>query len=382
MNPTEPRPGRSLDICLVSAAYRPYPSGVSEHVHHLAVALIRRGHRIHILTTNYKLPYEDELQTTRIGRALVLPANRSRFTLPFSPGLPLQVRRFLRAHRFNLVHCHGIFPPEIAYWSALATSLPVVVTFHTFGLLLPALVRGGFRVLFPGLRRRVRARIAVSEAGQSWAEQWFPGRYHVIPNGVDMQTFHPGAATLPGIAELRPYLLFVGRIEQRKGLATLLRALPDVAAALPDIALVVVGSGPLATQSHSLADRLGIERRVRFVGRVTGPDLPGYYAGCEAFVSPALGGEAMGIVLVEALAAGRPVVASDIPGYNEVIQPNRNGLLFPAGDSSALAGLLVRLLKDEPRRRDLGKQALARARDFAWPSVAARVEAVYREVLD
>jgi len=370
-----------LDVCLVSAAYRPYPSGVSEHVHHLAAELRKLGHRVHVLTTNYGSGQAPEPDVTRLGRALVLPANRSRFTFPFSIAMSGKVKRFLSGNRFDVIHCHGIFPPEIAYYAASHARCPVVVTFHTLGVNLPGFVRAGFRALFPRLQHRVKARIAVSKAGRRWAKEWFPDGFEVIPNGVDTDRFEPHARASVEINRLKRYVLFVGRLEKRKGLEVLLRALPPVMLEFPHIKCVVVGSGPLDAAARRLAAGLRIEHRVRFVGPVPARELPGYYAESEVFVSPALGGEAMGIVLVEALACGRPVVASDIDGYNEVIEHDRSGVLFPAGDSDALSAELLDLLGDRDRSHRLAQQARKRALDFSWSSVARRVESVYRRVI-
>ncbi|HDR00481.1 MAG TPA: glycosyltransferase family 1 protein, partial [candidate division WOR-3 bacterium] len=202
------------------------------------------------------------------------------------------------------------------------------------------------------------------------------------PNGVDLARFRPDAEVPPEAGRLRPYVLFVGRLEQRKGLEVLLRAMPAVCSRHPAVRLVVVGSGPLERQCHRLCAELGIADRVRFVGRVEGDRLPGWYAGAELYVSPALGGEAMGIVLIEAMAAGRPVIASRIPGYDEVIADRRDGILVEPGAGPALADAISGLLTDPARCRELTAAGLRTIERYAWPRVAGQVEQVYREVLD
>ncbi|OYD16301.1 hypothetical protein CH330_03215 [candidate division WOR-3 bacterium JGI_Cruoil_03_51_56] len=373
-----------LRICLVSAAFRPYLSGVSEHVHNLGVQFQKCGHRVHILTTHYPHTARkpDSIPVTRIGRALILPANHSRFTLPIGQNMPCSVKRFFGQHRFDLVHCHGLFPPEIAYWAARYATVPTVVTFHTLGVNLPAIVRKGFKIMFSGLQDRIAGRIAVSRAGRDWAKQWFPGEYHIIPNGVDLELFNPRAA-LPGVLEdNRPSVLFVGRIERRKGLSILLHAMPEIIASVPEVKLVVIGSGPLENKCQDIAISLGIRPRVYFAGRIPKDQLPGYYAGCTVFASPALGGEAMGIVLIEAMAAGKPVVASAIPGYDEVITSNQNGILVPPANPKALAKAIISLLTSDRLREKLSQQSRFSARKFAWPKIARQVESVYKEALN
>jgi phosphatidylinositol alpha-mannosyltransferase len=379
-----------MRVCLVSAAYRPFPSGVGEHVHHLGLALQARGHSVQILTLRYPPVKAEGRQASRgtgqpaspnvmrMGRVLVLPANRSHFTLSVGLGLAGQVRRFLAQGRFDIVHCHGIFPPDISYWAATASSAPVVVTFHTYRERIPKRLPKLFRTLWPGLGNRVQRRIAVSEACRRYSAAWFPGPYDVIPNGVDVTRFQPGA---PAPESMRggTAILFVGRLDERKGLEVLIRAMGQVGGQIADARLVVVGSGPLGERCRKLAAELGITDRVIFAGRVPDAELPGYYANCTVFCSPALGGEAMGIVLIEAMAAGKPVVASAIAGYNEVIRDGVDGCLFPAGDAEALAASLTGLLRSEPARDRLSAAALARVQDYAWPGVAARVESVYLE---
>jgi phosphatidylinositol alpha-mannosyltransferase len=374
---------RPLRICLVSAAYRPYPSGVSEHVHHLAEALRDLGQDVRILTTSYPRFGESasSLPVTRIGRAILIPGNGSYTTLPSGLGLPFQLPLFLRRHRIDLIHCHGAFPLDIAYWALVGTRVPAVVTFHTLARLPSEPLLRTFRGLFAGLNRRISARIAVSQAGGKYARRFFPGDYRVIPNGVDLDRFRQEAPVPAVMRGNRPTVLYVGRFDRRKGLPVLLQAMPRVITAVPSVRLVAVGGGVLEGECRRLVHDLGICDYVSFPGRATSEELPGYYAGCTVFCSPATGGEAMGIVLIEAMAAGRPVVASDIAGYNEVVTTELDGLLVPAGDPVVLSAALNRVLLSAELRAGLSLRARARATEFAWPGIARRVEQVYREIV-
>jgi len=295
--------------------------------------------------------------------------------------VPFQVPWFIRRHRFDIVHCHGVFPPDIAYWALVGTRVPAVVTFHTLGKLPSEPLLRTFRALSAGLNRRISARIAVSRAGADFARRLFPGEYHIIPNGVDLDRFCRDAPVPAEVRDGRPSVLFVGRFDKRKGLQVLLRAMPRVIAAVPSARLIAVGCGALEGECRRLAQCSGIGDRVSFAGRVTAAELPGYYAGCTVFCSPATGGEAMGIVLIEAMAAGRPVVASDIDGYNEVVTAELDGLLVPPEDPIALSTALKRVLLSAELRGALSSRARARAREFAWPGIARRIERVYRETI-
>jgi phosphatidylinositol alpha-mannosyltransferase len=151
-------------------------------------------------------------------------------------------------------------------------------------------------------------------------------------------------------------------------------------ALVPGTRLVVVGDGPQRDEAVRQAAELGLRNRVRFVGYVSDEDLPGYFAGADAFCSPALGGEALGIVLLEAMAAGAPIVASDIPGYDETVRRDQDGVLVPPGDAAALADALARVLTNRALAADLASSGRDRAASYAWPSVARQTLAYYAEL--
>lgn len=375
--------GRPLRICQVSAAYRPYPSGLSEHVYHLAIELQRLGHTVHVLTTRFagRDDADPGIPVTRLGRALLIPMNRSYATLPSGLGLPFQVPRFIRRHRFDIIHCHGVFPPDIAYWALVGTRVPAVVTFHTLGSLPSEPLLRVFRALSAGLNRRISARIGETRAGVEFARRLFPGGYHIIPAGVDLDRFRQDAPVPTLMRDGRPTVLYVGRFDKRKGLPVLLQAMPQVIAAVPSVRLIAVGSGSLEAECRRLAHDLRISAHVSFPGRVAADELPGYYAGCAVYCSPTTGGETLGIVLIEAMAAGRPIVASNIAGYNEVITAELDGLLVPPGNPAALSAALTRVLLSAELRAALSSRAGARAREFAWPSITKRIERVYQEAI-
>ena len=376
------RPSDPLRVLLVSAAYRPYLSGVSEHVHDLAAQLRARGHAVSLLTASYSLPSTeaDPDYVTRIGRALVIRHGPGHFTLPVGIRLAAQVKDYMRRNMFDVIHCHGIFPPEIAYWATLYARAPVVTSFH-WSFVGTGPLRALFRMVFPRLNRRLAARIAVSEACRDWVRLWFPGDYHIIHNGIDTDRFKPGAQPPASLADDRPSILYVGRLDRRKGLPMLLEAMPGVIGQVPDAKLVVVGPGPLESDCRSRCRELGIAEAVNFEGPVRSERLPGYYGNSTVYVSPSVGRESMGIVLVEAMACGRAVIASDIAAYNEVIQTGVNGLLVPEHNPTTLCETVTRVLTDPALRGRLEQAAMDRARDFAWPRIAERIEQVYREAL-
>jgi phosphatidyl-myo-inositol alpha-mannosyltransferase len=395
-------PVRPLRICLVSAAYRPYPSGVSEHVHHLALGLRDLGQDVSILTTSYErdkgskgvrekvekpesehsIPrsldpsISSGLSVTRFGRALLIPMNRSYATVPVGLRMSGQVKRFLTAGGFDIVHCHGLFWPEISYWAIRHSRSVNLVTFLTAGFKIHTTGAGLFRTVFARQLAKIHGRIAISRRARAAAEPYVPGEFRIVPCGIDLNRFKPRDRTPHPLT-----ILFLGRLDARKGIEVLLQALPAVLRSVPGTRLTVAGRGPMEPTARQLADRLGVAASVDFVGAVNQEKLPGLYAGCDVYCAPGLGGETLGIVLLEAMATGAPVVASRIPGYDETIRDGIDGVLVPPSEPEALSSALVGLLLDEPRRRQLAAAGLERAREYAWPKVALRTLDFYRELL-
>ncbi|MBN2466152.1 glycosyltransferase family 4 protein [candidate division WOR-3 bacterium] len=365
----------------MSAAYRPYPSGVSEHVHHLAAALRDLGEDISILTTSYRGFGEnlDSLPVTRFGRALLIPMNRSYATLPVGLRMSSQVKHFLAEGRFDIVHCHGLFWPEISYWAIRHSRSVNLITFLTAGFKIHTTGAGLFRTLFRNQLTKIHGRIAISRRARQAAEPYIPGEFRIIPCGIDLDRFRP--RTSDGHRSHAGRVLFVGRLDERKGLEVLLQAFPAVIKSVPGARLSVAGSGPMERQARRIAKEFGIGGAVEFLGPARPDDLAGIYAGCDVYCAPSLGGETLGIVLLEAMASGAPVVASRIPGYDETVRDGVDGILVPPADPDALAEALVSLLTNEQRRRALTAAGLDRAHEYAWPKVAQRTLDFYRELI-
>ncbi len=370
-----------MRVCLVSSAYRPYISGVGEHVYHLAQQLKYLGHEVHILSTNYHLDCkEDSGSLTRLGRGLRIRFAQGEFTLPVAFRLAENVKSFFRQHDFDVIHCHGIFPPELAYWAARYTDSPFVITFHAVTPRLPRYIGKTFQRLFHCVVKKNRAKIAVSHVCKRWAETFFPGDFYIIPNGVDTNKFRPNVP--PAVTNSTPNILFVGRLEKRKGLEILLKVLGIVKKEIPDLKLIVVGFGPLEKYYSNLAYKLGLNDCINFVGPVTNDQLAAYYTSATVYVAPTIKPEAMGIVIIEAMSCARPIIASNITGYNEIITNGINGILIPPGDYRALAQAIVAVINSKDYQEYLGRNARIRAEEFDWKRIGKRIEAVYREVLE
>jgi len=373
-----------VKIGIVSQSYYPRYGGVTEHVHHTAVELRRRGHEVCIITSRFRSGNHNHSIGTngivRVGYNIMIPFNRAFVDFTVGVTLRQQLRELLQARDFDVLHTHCPTSPSLPILAIQTASCPQVGTFHTTSG--RSLLQDAFQPYLAKVVEKLDARIAVSKTAVETAERYYPGEYRIIPNGVDIERFHPDVEPFPEWRDPdRINVLFVGRLDPRKGVHLLLEAMPEVAARSGGrVRLLVIGDSYLRAKLEASVPAAARDH-VRFLGHVPSEDLPRWYATGDIFVSPASGNESFGIVLLEAMAAGRAVVASDIPGYRSVLISEVNGLVFPAGDTAALADTVIRLAHDPDRRRALAERGRARALEFAWPRVTERIEAVYREAL-
>jgi phosphatidyl-myo-inositol alpha-mannosyltransferase len=272
------------------------------------------------------------------------------------------------------VHAHQPTAPSTALWATLEARAPVVGTFHS-GAGRARL----YDLAAPVLRcamRRLAVRTAVSERAAAFERERIGGTYLVIPNGLDVARF---SRTPPANLGQGRKLLFVGRLDKRKGFPTALRAFQVLAQLHEDLRLVVVGEGPEGSAITTLPEDL--RERVTMLGAVNNADLPPIARTCDVYLGPAIGGESFGVVLIEAMAAGLPVVASDIPGYDEVVTDDVDGLLVPPGDPDVLARAAARVLDDEELAGRLASAGRERAAAFDWSVVLPATEDVYARAL-
>ncbi|HSC92155.1 MAG TPA: glycosyltransferase family 4 protein [Gaiellaceae bacterium] len=304
-----------------------------------------------------------------VGRSVIVPANGSLPNIILSPRTFFRIRRTLERERFDLVHLHEPLTPVPCIATLALARCPVVATFHASGEL------GWTKIAMPVwgfLLDRIDRRIAVSEQARTSAEAYAPADYEIVPNGVLV----PGHAD-PAGREHR--IAFVGRQEPRKGLQVLLRAWPAIRRAT-GARLRVIGSDPLAVSL--LQARLGCDPDgIDVLGFLPQEALTQELLAAKALVAPSLGGESFGMVLTRAFACATPAIASDIPGYREVMTPE-TGVYVPPGDIDALVEATIALLGEEPRRCSLGAAARELAVErYAWDRVASRLLEIYRELV-
>jgi len=306
-----------------------------------------------------------------------MPVNGSVGTITLSPRFVSQVRDMLERERFDLLHFHEPFVPFLSPIILRLSTSVNIATFHAYGGFSPSYEFGS--KVMKGEAARLHGRIAVSGAAKHFIDRYFPGDYKVIPNGVDVDRFRR-AVPLARWQDGTSNLLFVGRHEPRKGLLDLLKAYRILRKTGCNCRLLVVGTGPLGREARRYVATRRLQG-VEFLGRVSDEEKAQLYRTADVYVSPATGGESFGIVLLEAMAAGTPIVASDIHGYKGVLRRGREGLLVPPREPKQLAGAIAKLLRDDELRAEMGRAGAARAQEFSWERVTAKVDDFYSLVI-
>lgn len=353
------------------------PGGVQIHIRQLTKHLEERGHEVLVLAPGDIPGRFGHVQV--VGRTFTMWANGSVAKISIAPRTLAQLARAMRDFAPDVVHVHEPFAPGIGMRAVWSSPAPVVGTFHSY---FARETREGrlYTALAPLLRpiwRRVDRRIAVSQAARHSAKgRLGKGDVKILPNGVEVERFAHAepARDLPAGRKL----LFVGRLEPRKGLPFAMRAFSSLARRYPDLSLIVVGDGPERDAITLVPPAL--RGRVHMLGKVSYEALPTYHRAADIFISPATGAESFGIVLVEAMAAGLPVVASDIPGYREVARHGRESLLVTPSNAVALAQGIASLLDHPEERSRLGANGALRAQAYAWENIIDELEAVYESL--
>jgi phosphatidylinositol alpha-mannosyltransferase len=352
------------------------PGGVQNHVRQLSTHLRRRGHTVRVLAPG--LPPFRRGDVRIVGRPGAVRFNGSVPEISFTPTSARAVREFLREFRPDVIHVHEPLCPSTSMLATWYANAPLVATFHAN---FPHDVWSGriYSIVAPLLQptfRKLDRRLAVSNAARhTVASRMGDANFEIVPNGSNVDVF---ATAEPAPLPEGRKLLFVGRLERRKGFPVALQAFASLADAYPDLRLVVVGDGPDREAVETFPAAL--RARVHMMGKVSDDALPTFHRASDIFVSPATGSESFGIVLVEAMAAGLPVVASDIPGYRDVARHEVEGLLVTPTNPEALAVGVRRLLEDPALAAALGARGAQRARAFAWESIVDRLEEIYGDL--
>jgi phosphatidylinositol alpha-mannosyltransferase len=369
-----------MKIGLISPYDFAVPGGVNSHIEHLAANFERLGHDVRIVAPcSRPRAHSVGKNVITVGRPIGVPASGSVARIALSLRLAPQVRRVLAAESFDVVHIHEPFVPFLPVQFLRFSEATNVATFH-------AAKEGGSRWYAYGRRvlgrwfRNLDGKIAVSLSAMRLVGRYFPGYYNIIPNGVDVSHFSAPAKPLPQYCDGKLNILFVGRLEKRKGVANLLRAYTRVKHEMPETRLIIVGPETRLKQGYERTVKEAGLEDVVFAGYAPYDDLPRYHRTADVFCAPATGNESQGIVLLEAMAAGKPIVASNIEGYAGVLTHGVEGLLVLPKDSEGLAEALLQLLRDPELREAMGERGRQRAPQFGWERISQRVLSYYERL--
>ena len=362
------------------------PGGVQFHVRDLAAHLIGLGHEVSVLA-----PADDDTPippyVVSAGRAVPVPYNGSVARLNFGFLSAARVRRWLHDGDFDVVHLHEPGTPSLSLLACWSATVPMVATFHTANPRSRAMT-AAYPILQPALEK-INARIAVSEYARRTLVEHLGGDAVVIPNGVDVAYFADAQPrpdwTTPdgddGPDGKGGTIGFIGRIDEpRKGLPVLLEAFPAIVAARPATRLLVAGRGDTEEAAEALPDE--VRDNVTFLGMVSDEEKAQLLRSVDIYCAPNTGGESFGIILVEAMSAGAPVLATDLDAFSLVLEGGEAGVMFPNSDAAALAEAALGLLADPARLRALRAAASRCVLKYDWSVVAADILSVYEMVTE
>ena len=350
------------------------PGGVQAHVLQLAEVMRGYGHHVSVLA-----PFSPHVELPDYvvsgGKAVPIPYNGSVARLRFGPATHRLVKKWLANGEFDVLHLHEPNAPSLSMLALQAAEGPIVATFHTSTT--KSLTLSVFQGILRPYHEKIVGRIAVSDLARRWQMEALGSDAVEIPNGVDVDSFAT-APLLDGYPRPGRSVLFLGRFDEpRKGMSVLLRALPGLVEAFPDVEVMVVGRGDEAELTSEAGD---LARHLRFLGLVDDAEKASAMRSADVYCAPNTGGESFGIVLVEAMAAGTAVVASDLDAFRRVLEDGEAGRLVPVDDAAALAAALVEMLRDdEARARYVAAAALA-VRRYDWSVVARQIQQVYETV--
>jgi len=379
-----------MKIALCSDWVYPSVGGVQSHILGLAGQLKKMGHEVVIVTKEME-------RSDAQGEAYpegVREVRAKRLTAPehvFMPPSPRDLRNLIKREGFDVVHAHHAFTPTplLSLEAADRLGVPSVLTNHSITFAYSSdLIWGTVSQLLPFKRYINMADrvIAVSGSAREFIERFMDGgRAAVIPNGVDVGRFSDPRPVSRGVVDPdrfeHPMVFGVGRLAFRKGFHLLVESMPRVLRRHPGARLYVAGKGIMAGFLGLLVESLDLQDRVTLMGYVSDEALPWLYRLCDVFVLPSVSAESFGITLIEAMAAGKPIVASRIGGVPEIVDDGVNGLLFEPWDSQGLSEAVNALLGAPELAEDLGRRAhLSAEQNYSWPRVARRIEEVYLEV--
>ncbi len=372
-----------MKIALVSPYDFAFPGGVTSHISSLELYLTRMGHEVKVIAPASKeVPIFGD-RFIPIGKPRPIPSSGSVIRVSISLHLAPAIKEALAREKFDIIHLHEPFMPMLCSAVLRFSDATNIGTFHAWD------GKPGYNCGKPistwMIKRRLHklhGRIAVSNMAMAYARRYIPGDYTIIPNGIDVERFSPDVEPIEEFCDGKQNILFLGRLERRKGAIYLIKAYHEVKKQVPNSRLIIAGPGTRLRKPYEKWIRNQGLEDVVFIGYVSEEDKPRYFKTADVYCSPATSRESFGIVLLEAMAVGKPVIASNIDGYSSVITHGQDGLLVPPRDTSSLTHTLVSLLKDKKLQQELSKKARLTAETYSWQSIAQRVNDYYNKVLE
>lgn len=377
-----------MKIGIISSYFYPWYGGITEHVYYQYKELKKRGYEVKLITPFDGRSYlEDESDLIKVGRPIPFILNGSVVKVPFLTRPAQLMQKILTEQRFDILHLHqplfcllGLTALKcIKKQRALGQKTPRIVgTFHACGGGTERFFVKRLGFYFRRYRSEFSSRIAVSAASKEFVEPILPGEYQIIPNGVDLTRFSEEKGMISRFNDGVKNILFVGRLEPRKGLTTLLQSIPYIKKMTDKpFRLIVVGNGIMTRYYQSRVPR-EVADRIFFTGEASCEDLPRFYKTADVFCSPASYGESFGIVLIEAMAAGLPIVAGNNEGYRKVIRNGENGLLVDPTNPLQIATGIAKILQSQTLAERIAQQGKIDVEKYSWTSVIDKVEQSYQ----
>jgi phosphatidylinositol alpha-mannosyltransferase len=372
-----------MKIALVSPYDFAYPGGVASHISNLYKYLTNMGHEVRVIAPASKAVTIFGDHFIPIGKPRPIPSSGSITRVTISIRLASAIKEVLNREQFDIVHLHEPFMPMLCSAVLRFSNMVNVGTFHACD------GTPGYKFAWPLGRLMVKRRthkldgkIAVSKPAMKYASKYVSGDFNIIPNGVDLEHFSPDVPPIEKFCDGKLNILFLSRLERRKGLDYLLRAYRQVKQKIPNSRLIVVGTGTRLRKGYERwVRKTGLENDVIFVGYVSEEDKPRYFKTADIYCAPSTGRESQGVVLLEAMAMGKPVVATSIDGYASVVTHSEEGLLVPPKNTEKLAEALLILLKDKTLQQKMGEKGRLTAQNYSWEQIAKRVFDYYLKAI-
>ncbi|MBA7611333.1 Phosphatidyl-myo-inositol mannosyltransferase [subsurface metagenome] len=371
-----------MKIALVSPYDLAYPGGVASHILALERQFIKMGHEVRIIAPISKAPPASHKRFICLGRPWPTPSSGSVARITLTPWLSSKVKPMLEREKFDVIHLHEPLVPMLCTTILRLSQAANVGTFH-------AMDSRGYNIWWPFTVvflkkwfRKLDGRIAVSKPAREFSSGHFPGEYTIIPNGVDLEHFSPEVPSFEEFRDGKINILFVSRLEKRKGVNYLLSAYQQVRKEIGNCRLILVGPSTRWSRQHEKQIKQQGLDDIVFVGYVPQEDLPRYYQSADIVCSPATGRESFGLILLEAMAMGKPIVASNIDGYASVATHGVEALMVPPKNKQMLAQALISLATDAQLRQEMGARGKVKAAEYGWEHIAQRVMDYYKAVLN